>query len=88
MRDRTGRKKPWEALRSGLNGKAPQSSTPRPERTSKGRQGWPRIVHTSLYLPEPLYEGLREAAFRERCKIHDIVLEGIRLALGKRGRKQ
>jgi hypothetical protein len=53
-----------------------------------GRQGRPEIVHTSLYLPEPLYEGLREAAFRERCKIHDIVLEGIGLALGKRGRKQ
>ena len=27
-------------------------------------------IGTSLYLPEPLYEGLREAAFRERCKIH------------------
>jgi hypothetical protein len=52
------------------------------------RQGRPGIIHTSVYLPEALYEGLREAAFRERCKIHDIVLEGIRLALGKRGRKQ
>jgi hypothetical protein len=38
-----------------------------------------------LYLPEALYEGLREAAFRERCKIHDIVLEGIEMALRKRG---
>jgi hypothetical protein len=52
------------------------------------RKGRPGIVHTSVYLPEALYEGLREAAFRERCKVHDIVLEGIRLALGKRGRKQ
>jgi hypothetical protein len=52
------------------------------------RSGRPGIVHTSLYLPEALYEGLREAAFKERLKIHDIVLEGIRLALGKRGRKQ
>ena len=43
-----------------------------------GRQARPGIIHTSLYLPEALYEGLREAAFRERCKIHDIVLEGIR----------
>ena len=31
-------------------------------------------------LPEALYEALREAAFRERCKIHDIVLERNRLA--------
>jgi hypothetical protein len=45
----------------------------------------PGIVRTSLYLPQALYEGLREAAFRERCKIHDIVLEGIEMALRKRG---
>ena len=45
-------------------------------------------MHTSLYLPEAIYEGLREAAFKERVKIHDIVLEGIELALRKRGRKQ
>jgi hypothetical protein len=53
----------------------------------QGRQGRPGIIHTSLYLPEALYEALREAAFRERCKIHDIVLEGIEMALRKRGRK-
>jgi hypothetical protein len=53
----------------------------------KSRQGRPGIIHTSLYLPEAVYEALREAAFRERCKIHDIVLEGIELALRKRGRR-
>ena len=52
-----------------------------------GRQPRPGIVHTSLYLPEAVYEALREAAFRERRKIHDIVLEGIELALRKRGRR-
>ena len=52
------------------------------------RQGRPGIIHTSLYLPEALYEGLREAAFRERRKIHDIVLEGIELALRKRDRRR
>jgi hypothetical protein len=30
---------------------------------------------------------LREAAFRERCKIHDIVLEGVEMALQKRKRR-
>ena len=40
-----------------------------------------------LYLPEAVYEALREAAFRERRKIHDIVLEGIEMALSKRGWK-
>jgi hypothetical protein len=62
--------------------------TPRASARPPGRPSRPGIIHTSLYLPEALYEALREAAFRERCKIHDIVLEGIRLALGKRGRKQ
>jgi hypothetical protein len=52
-----------------------------------GRQGRPGVVHSSLYLPEAVYEALREAAFRERRKIHDIVLEGIQMALRKRGRR-
>jgi hypothetical protein len=36
-------------------------------------------------LPEAIHEALREAAFHERSKIHDIVMEGIRAALKKRG---
>jgi len=44
-------------------------------------------VHSSVYLPEAVYEALRLAAFNERRKIHDIVLEGIDLALRKRGRR-
>jgi hypothetical protein len=60
----------------------PTSSGPaRPQ----SRQGRPGIIHTSVYLPEGIHEALREAAFRERCKIHDILLEGIKLALRKRG---
>jgi hypothetical protein len=45
----------------------------------------PSIVHTSLYLPEPVYEALRKIAFEERLKIHDVVLERIDLALRRRG---
>jgi hypothetical protein len=32
------------------------------------RRPRPDIVHSSVYLPEPVYE-LRETAFKERCKI-------------------
>jgi hypothetical protein len=60
----------------------PRSSEPAKPVSRKGRPG---IVHTSVYLPEALYEGLRVAAFREKRKIHDIVLEGIEMALRKRG---
>jgi hypothetical protein len=43
------------------------------------------IIHSSLYLPEPVYEALRKIAFDERIKIHDLVLEGIDAALRRRG---
>jgi hypothetical protein len=45
----------------------------------------PDVVQSSVYLPEPVYEALRETAFKERCKIHDLVMEGIGLALRRRG---
>jgi hypothetical protein len=51
-------------------------------RTQAGR---PSIVHSSLYLLEPVYEVLRKIAFEERLKIHDVVLEGIDAALRRRG---
>jgi hypothetical protein len=38
-----------------------------------------------VYLHEAVYEALRRVAFDERCKIHDVVLEGVGLALRKRG---
>ena len=47
----------------------------------------PGIVQTSLYLPEIFHEALRTAAYEEHRKIHDIVLEGIEMALRKRGWK-
>jgi hypothetical protein len=45
----------------------------------------PGIKHTSIYLPEAAHEALREVAFAERRKIHDVVIEGIGMALKKRG---
>jgi hypothetical protein len=50
-----------------------------------GRRPRPDIVHSSLYLPELVYEALRESAFKERCKIHDIIMQGIDSSLKKRG---
>jgi hypothetical protein len=50
-----------------------------------GRWARPDIVHTSVYLPESAYEALRQVAFDERCKIHDLLMEGVELALKKRG---
>jgi hypothetical protein len=54
-------------------------------RRPAGRRNRPDVVHSSLYLPEPVHEALRQVAFKERCKIHDLVLQGVDLALRKRG---
>jgi hypothetical protein len=58
---------------------------PKAPEAPAGRQPRPDIVHSSVYLPEAVYEALREVAFKERVKIHDIVLEGIGAALKRRG---
>jgi hypothetical protein len=46
-----------------------------------GRWTRPDIKHTSVYLPEAAYEALRRVAFDERRKIHDLLIEGVELAL-------
>jgi hypothetical protein len=43
------------------------------------------VVHSSLYLPEPVYEALRRIAFDERAKIHDLVMLGIDAVLKRYG---
>jgi hypothetical protein len=64
--------------------------TPNRKRTgpisaARGPNERPSIVHSSIYLPGPVYEALRKIAFEERLKIHDLVLEGIDAALRRRG---
>jgi hypothetical protein len=43
------------------------------------------VQHTSVYIPRPAYERLREIAFVERRKIHDLVMEGLDAVIAKRG---
>ncbi len=62
--------------------RASQGSAPVRPASRWSREG---IKHTSVYLPEAAYEALRQVAFDERRKIHDLLLEGVELALKKRG---
>jgi len=55
-------------------------STPKPARAK--REG---IVHTSIYVPRPVYQKLREIAFTQERKVHDVIMEGIDAALQKYG---
>jgi hypothetical protein len=73
--------KGWEAAGAIKMVKRPGTASGAP----KERRPRPDVVHSSLYLPDAVHEALREAAFHERCKIHDIILEGINTALKKRG---
>src|SRR5262249_21612226 len=61
-------RKPVGTIAMAKHTRAPSATgTARAKPTSRsGRAG---IVHTSLYLPEAVYERLREAAFREKRKI-------------------
>lgn len=45
----------------------------------------PALVRSSIYLPGGVHDALREIAYRERRKVHDIIMEGIDAVLKKRG---
>lgn len=45
------------------------------------------VVKSSMYIPKPVYEQLRNLAFDERKKIHDYVVEGIDRVFADRGLK-
>jgi hypothetical protein len=49
-----------------------------------GRRQRPDIVHTSIYVPRTVYQALREIAFKEDCKVHDLIMEGIDALLANR----
>ena len=64
--------------------RSPESGGSAPAKAAS-RWSRPDIKHTSVYLPEAAYEALRQVAFDERRKIHDLLMEGVELALKKRG---
>jgi len=43
------------------------------------------VQHTSIYIPRASFERLREIAFHERAKIHDLIMEGINRVIENRG---
>ena len=61
---------------------APETEVPLSKPTRIKREG---IVHTSIYVPRPVYQKLREIAFTQERKVHDVIMEGIDAALKKYG---
>lgn len=46
------------------------------------------VQHTSVYLPRAAHERLREIAFHQRCKIHDLIMEGVDHVIASRGHSE
>ena len=57
---------------------AARTPQPEPTKIDKG------IVKTSTYLPREVHDVLREIAFHERNKVHDLLIEGIEHVLKSR----
>jgi hypothetical protein len=66
--------------------KRPAKPAPRPSASvaPSGRRRRPDIVHSSVYLPKAVYQALREIAFKEDRKIHDLIMEGVDAVLARR----
>ncbi|MEZ5848047.1 MAG: ribbon-helix-helix domain-containing protein [Geminicoccaceae bacterium] len=43
------------------------------------------IKQQTVYLPLPVYEQMRRLAFEERCKMHDLLMEGLDRVFRDRG---
>jgi hypothetical protein len=61
---------------------APDLEVPTTKPARAKREG---IVHTSIYVPRPVYQKLREIAFTQERKGHDIIMEGIDAGAPKYG---
>jgi hypothetical protein len=55
-----------------------------PSAAHSGQRERPNVVHTSIYVPKAVYHALREIAFKEDRKIHEVIMEGVDAVLAKR----
>ena len=46
------------------------------------------VQHTSIYIPRSVHDRLREIAFHERKKIHDLIMEGVDSVIAARGHSE
>ncbi|WP_285295722.1 hypothetical protein [Aureimonas altamirensis] len=63
-------------------GKPTQPNAPSPSVAAAEKEK--TVVKTSTYLPIEVHEVLREIAFHERTKVHDLLMEGVEHVLKTR----
>jgi hypothetical protein len=81
-RDRLGR---CRGLKEDTVAKSARSGAPRAKAAKSLRRMRPDIVTSTMYLPRGVHQALREIAFKEDRKIHDLVVEGLDIVLKGRG---
>ena len=78
-----------EMIRDEQPALAPESAPPaavvQPEPPLRPSATKTRTVQQTLYLPPAVHDQLRELAFHERRKQHDLVLEGLDMLFRQRG---
>lgn len=77
------------SLLSNMDFAAEQPSTPALEAAPpKPARPKPDVQHTSVYVPREAYDRLREIAFHERVKMHDLIMEGLDKVIAERGHSE
>lgn len=74
---------PTESPAKGRKKAAPTAA--KVERTAKPSENEADFFRTSLYLSRAVHDKLREIAFHENIKVHDLFIEGLDKVLTKRG---
>ena len=62
--------------------------TPAPAPATRKAPARKDVQHTSIYIPMPAYDRLREIAFTERKKVHDLIMEGLDKVMKSRGHSE
>ena len=65
-------------------GAVAEVTTAKASKSAKLTKGEAEMFRTSLYLSRAVHDVLREIAFHERKKVHDLFMEGLDHVLAKR----
>ena len=88
-----GRPGTCEARLRGSRADRGESGVSKKPKTGKAHAANPKgrpqaeIVHTSVYLPRPMWRAIRELAVARDRKAHDIMIEAIAAALERQGKR-
>ena len=72
-------------LEKELPEKLNPAATPMPPVRAATAAARPDIVKSTVYIPVEAHERLREIAYTKRCRMHDLLMQGLDLLIEKEG---